>query len=106
MATSKAIPAGAPMATRRIVVPKHVVFRSFPAETVVLNLETGKYHGLNPTAGKMLEALSEAGSVRSAAARIALEYRRDQGAIEADMCNLCQALAERGLVEIDAARPG
>jgi hypothetical protein len=35
--------------------PQHVVHRSFVAETVVLNLQTGKYHGLNPVGGRMLE---------------------------------------------------
>lgn len=28
-------------------VPRHVVYRDFVNETVVLNLETGTYHGLN-----------------------------------------------------------
>ena len=44
----------------RARLPQHVVHRSFVAETVVLNLRTGKYHGLNPTAGRMLEALDAA----------------------------------------------
>ena len=35
----------------KVRVPRHVVHRDFPAQTVILNLETGKYHGLNPTAG-------------------------------------------------------
>jgi hypothetical protein len=104
--TSGALPAAKALATQAVAVPKHVVFRSFPAETVVLNLQTGKYHGLNPTAGKMLEALVEAGSVRKGAARIALEYERPRAATEADMCALCHALLERGLVEIDAGQPG
>jgi DNA-binding CsgD family transcriptional regulator len=43
----------------RVRVPQHVVHRAFPARTVVLNLETGKYHGLNPTAGRMLTALEQ-----------------------------------------------
>ena len=33
---------------------------SFALETVVVNLERGVYHGLNPTAGRMLEALERA----------------------------------------------
>ena len=36
-------------------VPQHVVYRRFAAETVVLNLETGTYHGLNATGARMLE---------------------------------------------------
>lgn len=106
MSIPEAIPVASALATQSIKVPKHVVFRTFPAETVVLNLQTGKYHGLNPTAGKMLEALVENGSVRKGAAKIALEYERPRSATEADMCNLCHALLERGLVEIDGGQRG
>ncbi len=43
--------------------PAHVVYREFPAEVVLLNLQTGRYHGLNPTAGRMLRALEERGLI-------------------------------------------
>ena len=81
--------------------PQHVVYRSFPSETVVLNLNSGTYHGLNETAGRMLEALERADTVRQACAQIARAYGLDQNAIERDLCELCEALAERGLIEID-----
>lgn len=84
----------------RITVPQHVVYRTFPSETVVLNLQTGKYHGLNPTAGRMLEAVAQTGLVRDAAATVAEEFERPQDEIERDVCDLCHALCERGLVEV------
>lgn len=84
-------------------VPQHVVYRSFPTETVVLNLKTGKYHGLNATAGGMLAELERASRVRDAAAVLAEAYEQDQAVVEQDMCRLCQALLERGLIEVDAA---
>jgi Coenzyme PQQ synthesis protein D (PqqD) len=82
-------------------VPQHVVYRSFPAETVVLNLETGKYHGLNATAGQMLEALEQAACVRDAAAALSKRYEQDQSVVERDLCELCRSLLERGLIEAD-----
>jgi hypothetical protein len=82
-------------------VPQHVVYRSFPAETVVLNLETGQYHGLNPTAGQMLEALQRTGTVRAAAAELAECMCEARSVIEQDLCELCDALHARGLIEID-----
>lgn len=87
----------------KVTVPQNVVFRSFPTETVVLNLQTGKYHGLNPTAGRMLQALTEAGSVREAAAAVAAEYDSPAATIEVDICDLCKNLLERGLVERDGS---
>jgi hypothetical protein len=90
--------------TASVSVPRHVVYRSFPAETVVLNLETGRYHGLNPPAGRMLGALEQAASPRAAAAILAQDYDQPRSVIERDLCELCDALAERGLVEIDEPR--
>jgi hypothetical protein len=90
----------------KVKVPQSVVFRSFPTETVVLNLQTGKYHGLNPSAGKMLQALTEAASVREAAAAVAAEYDAPAATIEVDICDLCQNLLDRGLVERDGSPDG
>jgi hypothetical protein len=86
----------------RVVVPQHVVHRRFPTETVVLNLRTGKYHGLNPTAGEMLEWLGGTGSISRTAAVIAAEHGREVAEVEADLRELVAALRERGLIEIQA----
>ena len=85
----------------KVKVPQHVVYRSFPSETVVLNLETGKYHGLNATAGRMLEALVQAPCVRDAAALLGDSYEQARSVIEQDLCTLCQSLLQRGLIETD-----
>lgn len=82
-------------------VPDHVVSRSFEAETVVLNLHSGTYHGLNSTGGRMLELLRSTGSVRAAAETIASEDHHSVEDVARDLAKLCGALVERGLVEID-----
>jgi hypothetical protein len=84
----------------RFRVPQHVVYRVFPAETVALNLQTEQYHGLNPTAGKMLAALDRTGSVPSAARAVADEFEQPVDAIESDVISLCERLLERGLIEV------
>lgn len=89
----------------RARLPQHVVHRSFVAETVVLNLRTGKYHGLNPTAGKMLEALEASDSVAAAVPELAEGYGVEPAQIEADLITLCRGLLERGLIEISDAQP-
>ncbi len=99
------MPNATTLPTSRIKVPQHVVYRSFPSETVVLNLQTGRYHGLNPTAGSMLEALERAACVRDAAAAVAGEYAQPQAAVEQDICELCNVLLARGLIELDGDSP-
>lgn len=83
----------------RLRLPQHVVHRSFVAETVVLNLRTGKYHGLNPTAGRMLEALEASATVGEAVPVLAGEYGVEEQQIQRDLLALTRGLLERGLIE-------
>jgi hypothetical protein len=83
-----------------IRVPEHVVHRSFVSETVVLNLQTGKYHGVNPSGGRMLEALERHGSINPAAAALADEFEISPAELENDLVEFCLSLKERGLIEI------
>ncbi|HEX3693051.1 MAG TPA: PqqD family protein [Solirubrobacteraceae bacterium] len=92
--------------SRNVRVPRNVVYRTFPSETVVLNLETGKYHGLNATAGRMLEELERAACVQDAAAALAETYGQPLDVLERDLCELCQSLLARGLIEVDSGELG
>lgn len=85
----------------RARVPTHIVYRAFPRETVVLNLDTGLYHGLNPVAGDMLTALERSDSVSAAAESLAAEYRQPLERVAADLADMCESLAERGLIELE-----
>jgi len=86
-----------------VTIPQHVVFRAFVEETVVLNLESGRYHGLNPTAGRMLELLGDLGDVDSVAARIADETGAPATRVADDLREFCSSLVERGLIEVEPA---
>jgi Coenzyme PQQ synthesis protein D (PqqD) len=89
----------------RLRLPEHVVHRTFVAETVLLNLQTGTYHGLNPVGGVMLDAVNESTSVRQAAERVAEKYGEDPARVEADLLELCHGLVERGLMEAVETSP-
>jgi hypothetical protein len=84
----------------KITVPDHVVHRAFVSETVVLNLRTGVYHGLNATAGRMLELLQETGSFGETADRLVVEYNRTSVEIHQDLRMLCGELLQRELIEL------
>jgi hypothetical protein len=88
----------------KVTIPQHVVFRAFVEETVVLNLESGRYHGLNPTAGRMLELLGELGDVGTVAERISEETGTPADRVAQDLEGFCSSLAERGLIEVEPAR--
>jgi hypothetical protein len=84
----------------RVSVPGYVVYRELPLQTVVLNLQTGRYHGLDPSYGRMLPALAEGSTVAAAARRVADRFGEPQARIEHDLCELCTRLLERGIVRI------
>ena len=83
--------------------PDHVVHRSFVEETVVLNLRTGKYHGLNRVAGEMLEGFERGKSPRETAAAVAKTYGQDMDQVTSDALVLCRALVDRELVDVTPA---
>jgi hypothetical protein len=85
----------------RVRLSENVVHRSFGAETVLLNLDTGQYHGLRGSGGRMLELLGETGDVDESARRIACELGHPLKEVQRDMDELCRALAERSLLVIE-----
>ena len=82
-------------------VPETTVYRAFVAETVVLNLETGMYHGLNPTGGRMLELLDEHGSVRDTLEQLVKEFDAPREQLEQDLEGFCRDLVSRKLIQLE-----
>ena len=81
--------------------PEHMVFRSFVAETVILNLQTGRYHGTNAVGGQMLEVMNDSDTVRDAARKLAEQFDRPVDEIERDIVDFCVDLEERGLIVLE-----
>jgi hypothetical protein len=90
-----------PLATPAVRLPDHVVYRSFEAETVLLNLRTGEYYGLNPSGARMFELLCETGSTDAATREAAHEFGQPVTVIAQDMTQLCADLAARNLIEVN-----
>ena len=89
-----------PIFAARASIPSHVVYKVFATETVILNLETGKYHGLNSTGGRMLELLDRCDSVAEAATMFASDFDKEPVDVEPDIRAFCSRLFERGLIDI------
>ena len=86
---------------RTVSVPENVVYREFEAETLLLNLGTGQYHGLNASGARMLELLRESGGdVRVSVERLAGEHGVAADEIERDLAQFCSDLVDRGLLEV------
>jgi hypothetical protein len=84
----------------RVVVPKHVVFRALPSETVLLNIQTGRYHGMDKTGSRFFEVLREGDDLQSALAALAKEYDAPEERIRRDLIDYCSELLSGGLIEL------
>jgi|SRR5579875_4053576 len=87
----------------RVRIPETVVYRSFAHETVILNLDTGLYHGVNPTGGEILDALAATGRIEDAVAALVGAHDVPLVDLRRDVHAFCRALVERGLLVIDPA---
>jgi hypothetical protein len=80
--------------------PQHVVYRSFATETVLLNVQTGYYHGMDPVGGRFFDVLRASGTVSEAVDVLAVEYEQPAERIREDMLHFCQELRGLELIEL------
>jgi hypothetical protein len=73
------------------------VFRELEGESVLLNLETGTYYGLDVVGTRAWQLAAAAGSLRAVRDALAEEYDAEPAVIERDLLVLAEALIGNGL---------
>jgi len=86
--------------TAQVAVPDGVLSRNLEGESVVLNLQTEKYFGLDEVGTRMWALLTGAGSIQSAYENLVAEYDVDAAQLRADIERLIDELAEHGLLTV------
>jgi len=81
-------------------VPEQVVFRELENETVLLNLTTGFYYGLDDVGTRMWKALEKHGTLEEAAFDLLDEFEVDGAQLQQDLQSLAQELCDQGLLEV------
>jgi hypothetical protein len=84
----------------KVRVPQDVAHRQVGDETVLLNLRTGTYFGLNEVGSRYWQALVDQGDLRSAFNRMIEEYEVTPERLEADLLRVTNELVSKGLIEI------
>jgi len=84
----------------RVVVPDGVLARNLEGESVVLNLKTEKYFGLDEVGTRMWTLLTDATSIQSAYDSLAAEYDVEPTQLRADIEKLIGELVEHGLLTV------
>lgn len=73
------------------------VFRELEGESVLLNLETGLYFGLDAVGTRAWQLAATDGSLRAVRDALAEEYDAAPDVIERDLLSLADALVGKGL---------
>src|SRR5271157_4809338 len=84
----------------RVVVPKHVLVRHLDGESVMLNLETEKYFGLDATGTRMWQLVTAAPSVDAAYVQLLEEFEVEPELLRTHLTELLSRLLENGLLSI------
>ena len=94
-------PARTPTLESRVTIPEDVVFREIDGESVLLDLASGEYYGLNEVGTRIWSWLVERERPDEMVSRLAQMYAVDVGVLERDLLELLGELWDRGLVRLD-----
>lgn len=85
----------------KVTTSDDVVARVVAGETVLLNLASGTYFGLNEVGGRIWHLLEKEGcSLAQVSEKLRQEFAVSAAEAEADVLSLARDLAEHGLLEI------
>jgi hypothetical protein len=82
----------------RLTIPPHVLSRRVGEETVLLDLESGIYFGLDGVGKFVWERVSEGRNLAETIDAIVAEYDVGEDQAKADVVDFAQTLIERGLL--------
>jgi hypothetical protein len=84
--------------TDKLAIPAQVMARTVGDETVILDLASGTYFGLDPVGARIWALMGEGRVLADICATMLEEYEVEREQLEADVLRLATELAERGLV--------
>ena len=90
----------------RASVPSHVLVRFLEGESVLLNLETERYFGLDSTGTRMWKAVTAAPDISVAYQELLDEFDVDPELLRSNLADLLGRLVENGLLEVHPADVG
>jgi hypothetical protein len=84
-------------------VPTDVLIQELQGESVLLNVKSGRYFGLDEVGTRMWAALTTTPSLSAACETLLAEYDVERGRLERDLRSLVEKLVEHGLLEVGGA---
>lgn len=86
----------------RVRVPEGVLVSQLQEESVILNLDSERYFGLDDVGTRFLAVLTTADSIDAAYQSLVEEYDVDREVLREDLVALVENLLQQGIIEISA----
>ena len=83
---------------KRVIIPAHVMARTVGEETVILDVATGTYFGLDTVGARIWELMAEERTLAEICDLMLEEYEVSRDELEGDLKRLAQDLADQGLI--------
>ncbi|HEY6264987.1 MAG TPA: PqqD family protein [Candidatus Acidoferrum sp.] len=90
----------------RAAAPAHVLVRVLDRESVLLNLETERYFGLDETGTRMWELVTGSPSIDAAYQELLAEFDVEPELLHANFTELLSRLVDNGLLQVLPADVG
>lgn len=82
----------------RVRVPDDVLISNLQQESVILNLDSERYYGLDDVGTRFLSILTNSESIEAAYEKLAGEYDVDKQALRQDLLALVEDLVNQGIL--------
>ena len=86
----------------RVAIPDDVLISSLQEESVILNLESERYFGLDSIGTRILTLLTTSESIEAAYEKLLEEYDVDGQVLRDDLITLVEDLAAKGLIRVNS----
>jgi hypothetical protein len=84
----------------RVIVPSYVLVRHLDGESVLLNLETEKYFGLDGTGTRMWEMVTKSPTIDAAYGKLSDEFEVEPEVLRNHLAELLGELVDNGLIKV------
>ena len=84
----------------RLILPQDVLISNVQSESVLLNLNSERYFGLDEVGTRMLSVLTTSNSIQTAYEALLEEYDVENEALRRDLADLIDRLVDQGLLEV------
>ena len=85
----------------RVKIPDDVLISKLQEESVILNLDSERYYGLDDVGTRILTVLTTSESIEAAYETLVKEYDVDREILRQDLLELIENLSKQGLISLN-----